>query len=274
MVDLPIIVPALGLLVGLIMALTGAGGGMLAVPLLVVALDIELAVAAPVALLAAGVAALVGTLLGLRDGHVRYRAALFIAGIGAISAPLGLWLAHRSPDAPLAILFAVVLAVVAWRSLRQGLQTSPPAAGATQRTLAPCVLDPGRNRLRWTLPCARALAMTGAAAGLLAGLLGIGGGFVIVPALRRYSDLAAPAIVATSLAVVALVAVSGVASAALGSVLPWPLASGFAAGSVAGLLLGRPLVHHLEGLWLHRLFAAVATVAALLLLARGLGILP
>lgn len=271
--DLPLIVPVLGLVVGLIMALTGAGGGMLAVPLLVIMLDLDLATAAPVALLAAGLAAAVATLLGLREGIVRYRAALFIAGLGALTAPLGLWLAHRTPDAPLAVVFAGALVMVSWRSLRD-VWHERRNGPACRRELAPCVLDSTRNRLRWTLPCARALAATGAATGLLAGLLGIGGGFVIVPALTRYSDLAMRSIVATSLAVVALVAVSGVSSAALAGVLPWGLATGFAVGSVAGLLLGRPVAHHLEGSLLRLLFAIVSAIAAMSLLARALNLAP
>ena len=69
----------LGLLVGVILALTGAGGGILAVPALVFGTGIGVAQAGPIGLLAVGIAASLGAILGLRAGQVRYRAALLIA---------------------------------------------------------------------------------------------------------------------------------------------------------------------------------------------------
>ena len=71
------------------------------------------------------------------------------------------------------------------------------------------------QRLTWTLPCARALTGTGLLSGLTSGLLGVGGGFVIIPALTRYTDLNPRSIQRTSLAVIALVSLSGVTAAAL-----------------------------------------------------------
>ena len=68
----------MGAAVGIVLALTGAGGGILAVPLLVFGLHLQMSQAAPVGLLAVGLAASVGALLGLREGVVRYRAALLI----------------------------------------------------------------------------------------------------------------------------------------------------------------------------------------------------
>ncbi|WP_312151358.1 sulfite exporter TauE/SafE family protein, partial [Pseudomonas sp.] len=99
----------LGTIIGAVLALTGAGGGILAVPLLVFGLGLTMVEAAPVGLLAVGLAAAVGAVLGLRQGLVRYRAALFIAVIGIVAAPFGLMLAHSLPNTPLALVFAVVL---------------------------------------------------------------------------------------------------------------------------------------------------------------------
>src|SRR5476651_1758496 len=99
----------MGMIIGAILALTGAGGGILAVPLLVFGLGLSIAQAAPVGLLAVGLAAGVGALLGLRQGIVRYRAAAYIAGVGVLLTPLGLWLAHHLPNEPLALGFAVVM---------------------------------------------------------------------------------------------------------------------------------------------------------------------
>src|SRR5690606_5295593 len=88
----------LGAIGGLILRLTGAGGGILAVPLLVFGLGLSVGAAAPVGLVAIAIAAGLGALLGLREGIVRYRAAMLVAAIGIAFAPLGLGLAHRLPE--------------------------------------------------------------------------------------------------------------------------------------------------------------------------------
>lgn len=85
----------LGLLMGLVMGLTGAGGGILGVPALVLGLGLSMTQAAPVSLLAVGAAAAVGALDGLRHRLVRYRAALLIALLGALFSPVGVFLAHQ-----------------------------------------------------------------------------------------------------------------------------------------------------------------------------------
>ena len=259
---------ALGAVVGAILALTGAGGGILAVPLLVFGLGLTMAQAAPIGLLAVGLAAALGAALGLRDGIVRYRAAGFIATIGIVFAPFGLWLAHRVPNAPLALAFAAVLVYAMQRLFRQARRDL--ASGAPPpRELLPCVVNPARGRLRWTLPCARALALTGALSGVLSGLLGVGGGFVIVPALTRYSDLDIRSIVATSLAVIALVSGGSVALATAGGLVHWTIAAPFAGGAALGLIGGRLFAARLAGPRLQQIFAAVGVLAALLLALRA-----
>lgn len=261
---------ALGAIIGAVLALTGAGGGILAVPLLVFGLGLNMVEAAPVGLLAVGLAASVGALLGLRQGLVRYRAALFIALIGICATPFGLMLAHRLPNAPLALVFAAVLihaCLRIWRKAARELRGEPPCG---ERLIMPCVLNPLQGRLRWTLPCARALAVTGGVAGLLSGLLGVGGGFVIIPALSRYTNLEMKSIVATSLAVIALVACGSVVSASVAGVMHWQVGAPFAVGAVTGLLLARPLAGKLAGPRLQQVFAVVGIGAALLLASKGL----
>ena len=261
---------ALGAIIGAVLALTGAGGGILAVPLLVFGLGLNMVEAAPVGLLAVGLAASVGALLGLRQGLVRYRAALFIALIGICATPFGLMLAHRLPNAPLALVFAAVLihaCLRIWRKAARELRGESPCG---ERQIMPCVLNPMKGRLRWTLPCARALAVTGGVAGLLSGLLGVGGGFVIIPALSRYSNLEMKSIVATSLAVIALVACGSVVSASVAGVMHWQVGAPFAVGAVTGLLLARPLAGKLAGPRLQQVFAVVGIGAALLLASKGL----
>lgn len=113
------IAPVLGVAVGFVLALTGAGGAIIAVPLLVFGLHLSMAQAAPVGLLAVAVAAGLGAVLGWRAKVLRYRAAAVMAVAGLAASPAGLWLGQRLPNAPLTVLFAFVLAAVAWRTLNQ-----------------------------------------------------------------------------------------------------------------------------------------------------------
>lgn len=260
---LPYLASGLGAVAGLVLGLTGAGGGVLAVPLLVFGLGLSIPHAAPMALLAVGLSALLGAVIGLRQRIVRYRAAALIGACGIVTAPLGLWISHRLPAVPLAVCF---VAVQTWVSVRLWRGAHPP-----QRPLArcPCRLDRSTGQLHWTTSCARALAGTGALAGVLSGLLGVGGGFVIVPALRRYTDLEMNTVVATSLAVIALVALAtGGATMATGMGHN-ELALPFATGSAVGLLLGRRLAPCLSGATLQRIFAVAGFTAAVAILARS-----
>lgn len=250
----------LGLVVGLILALTGAGGGILAVPLLVFGLHMSMAQAGPIGLLAVGMAAALGAILGLRDGLVRYRAALLIAGSGMLLAPLGLWTASRIDNGWLSLLFAVTLLLVAARSLRQAAHRAPRHTSVHG---LPCMRDAHKGRFAWNARCARALILSGSAAGMLSGLLGVGGGFVMVPALQRFSNLDMDSVIATSLAVIALVSVSGVIASAAGGGMAWRVALPFSAGALAGMLGGRMVAARLAGRHMQIGFAVVAAAVAI-----------
>jgi uncharacterized membrane protein YfcA len=261
---------ALGAVVGLILALAGAGGGILAVPLLVFGLHLTIMQAAPVGLIAVGAASAFGALLGLREGLVRYRAAALIGITGMLLAPLGVRLARLIPNQPLMVAFAIVLA---WVALRMFKQARGGQAARSEPAQLPCVLNPSEGRLIWTLPCAWALAGTGAVSGVLSGLLGVGGGFVIVPSLTRYTNLAVRSIFATSLAVIALVSIGGVSAAAWQGAIAWHIALPFALGAVVALLAGRLIAARLAGARLQQGFAVTSAVVSMLLLARGLGLI-
>ncbi len=256
----------LGLVVGLILALTGAGGGILAVPLLVFGAGIGVAEAGPIGLLAVGMAAGLGALLGLRAGQVRYRAALLIAAAGMLLSPAGLWAARQVDGRWLGLLFATTLLYVATRTWRQA-----EGRATTQVRAEPiCVRAQHSGRFVWTRPCLRALGLSGALAGFLSGLLGVGGGFVMVPALQRYSDLDVKPAVATSLAVIAMVSIAGVAAAAAQGGVDWRTAAPFAGGALAGMLGGRSLATRLAGPALQQSFAVVSALVALGMGAKAL----
>lgn len=256
----------LGVVIGLLLALTGAGGGILAVPLLVFGVHLGVAQAGPIALMAVGMAAAIGALLGLRAGTVRYKAALLIAGAGMLLSPVGLWLAGRIDNRWLSLVFAAVLLYVAWKTWRGA--RGPAATGAP--AVAPvCARSPATRRFIWTRPCAVALGLSGTVAGFLSGLLGVGGGFVMVPVLKRYTDLTMQSVVATSLAVIALVSVTGVAASAASGAVDWNIALPFSGGAIAGMLAGRTVSARLAGPQLQKGFAAIAAIVALTMMARA-----
>jgi len=265
-----IIVLLLGLTVGVILALTGAGGGILAVPLLVFGAGLSMAEAGPIGLLAVGLAATLGAVMGLKNGTVRYKAALLIAAAGIVCSPLGLWLAQRTPNRPLTVLFACVLMYVAFRVFKRSLPPSPASKTAVAPKPPPCVLNPQRGKLNWTAPCAWALTVSGIVAGGLSGLLGVGGGFVMVPALQRYTNLTTQSVLATSLAVIALVSISGVAASSAAGHLQWAIALPFSLGALSGMAGGRLIAARLAGPHLQRGFAAVSMLVAVALLVKAI----
>ncbi len=265
-----IVVLLLGLTVGVILALTGAGGGILAVPLLVFGVGLSMAEAGPIGLLAVGLAATLGAVMGLKNGTVRYKAAILIAGAGIVCSPLGLWLAQRTPNRPLTILFAFVLMYVAFRVYQRSLAPSTESKPPVTSKPPPCLLDVNRGKLNWTGPCAWALTVSGIVAGGLSGLLGVGGGFVMVPALQRYTNLTAQSVLATSLAVIALVSISGVAASSAAGHLQWAVAIPFSTGALVGMVGGRLIAARLAGPHLQKGFAAVSMVVAVALLVKAI----
>ena len=264
-----LISPALGILVGLLMGLTGAGGGILSVPLLVFALHLSVAQAAPIALSAIALAAGVGALLGLKNKILRYKAAGFMAIFGLLLSPAGLWLAQRVPNAPLLIIFSCTLF---YSSINLYKQASREVLGIenASRKPPPCLLDPSIGKLAWNIPCARALMFSGGIAGFLSGLLGVGGGFIIVPALKRYTDLPVQSIVATSLGVLAIISAGGTLFSAASGNLNLLLAAPFSFGALAGLLIGGAFGKKMSGPRLQQIFAVLTFAVAISLMIKGI----
>ena len=259
----------LGVFVGMMMALTGAGGGILSVPLLVFGLNLSIASAGPIGLLAIAVAGSLGAINGLRTKLLRYRAVLVMAGLGILLAPVGVYLAQRIPNQPLLIAFASILIVV---SIRMLIQAQQEITGNVpkERPAPPCKLDQSIGRLIWSVPCARSLMGSGAVAGFLSGLLGVGGGFIIVPALKKVTDLPMQSIVATSLGVLALISITGVTSAAVAGHLNWSIGIPFAAGAVTGMLLGSVIAKQISGPRIQQVFAVFTFLISLSLLYKAI----
>jgi uncharacterized membrane protein YfcA len=263
-----------GVVIGLSLGLTGGGGSILAVPMLIYAVGLTPAAAIPVSLAAVALTAVVGTVQATRAKLPVWSAAAAFAAGGALATPVGIALAARLDERLLLLGFAALALVVgslmAWRSVRR-----PDEAAAVRAR--PELVDGGGacrladdGRLRFTAPCAAVLAVAGLGTGLLSGLFGVGGGFVIVPVLMGVTQMGVHRAVATSLAVLVAIGLGGAVAALVQGTLPWGVLVPFVAGGVVGMLAGRALASRLAGPVLQRLFAVAIVLVALLMGYRGL----
>jgi uncharacterized membrane protein YfcA len=252
----------LGMVIGAAMGLTGAGGGILAVPALVAGMGWTMQQAVPAALIAVACGSALGVVEAWAQGLVRYRAAVLIAVIGLPFASLGIRVAQILPQSSLMFLFGCVMLIVAVRVLRTTRADRMPEH-ADARNCVGCI-DPDTGRFDWNRQTVLLFAAIGTTAGFMSGLLGVGGGFIIVPLLRRFTNVTMHGVVATSLLVITLTSAGGVASAAMhGVTLPWPETAWFAAATAIGMLAGRGLARRLPAAYLQRGFAMVLIAVAL-----------
>lgn len=256
----------LGLLVGAVLGLTGAGGGILAVPALVFGLGLDMHRAVPIALVAVGMGAALGAFYGLRRGTVRYKAALLMAAAGGVGSPLGVALAHRLPADGLSTLFAGIMVWVGYRTFRQSLKFKDHTTTGLEQEKA-CKISCNTGRFVWTGRTAAILASIGVVSGICTGMLGVGGGFIIVPALAHYTELRMQSIVPTSLTVIVLISALTVASFLVQGLTIAPLEWSFIGAVMVGMATGQYLVDHLSTAVLQRGFAMVCLLVAGLLLA-------
>lgn len=253
---------ALGVLVGVVLGLTGAGGSIFAVPLLMWGLGWTLPQAVPVALLAGCIGAGFGTVVAWDVRLVRYRAAMLMALAAWSMAPFGLYAARVLAVDTLMLSFALVLLLVGVRMLVQA-RRNPGDAALEGASVAVCQLDPGTGRFDWTPLSIAVISALGALSGFLSGMLGVGGGFVIVPALRAATDLSMHSAVATSLMAIALISGGTVGVALLqGRSIPWLVALPFVAGTVIGMFAGRHFAARIAGARLQQGFAGAMLALA------------
>lgn len=254
----------IGGLVGLVLGLTGAGGSLFAVPLLMLGLGLAASEATGLALGAVAASALWGLLLRLRAGQIIWLPALILALAGALMAPVGRLLALQLSETALMLGFSLLVLGVAWRMWRQAdqtpEQTSITRAGRLEVSGAEAPLCPlsDSGQLELKARCLTALGVGGLGAGLLSGLFGVGGGFVIVPLLVLMTRLPMPAAVATSLAVIAIISSAGFASYLwLGGGVDLARLGLLAAGGVFGMWAGSKLAARIAGPSLQRLFVVL-----------------
>jgi uncharacterized membrane protein YfcA len=260
-----------GAIVGLSLGLTGGGGAIFAVPMLVYGLGMGTREAVGISLASVGVTSFVGFLGRWRTGQVEIRTGLLFAIAGMVGAPVGSWLAGLIPETLLLTLFAFLMLFVAYRMWSKAV-TESRVATASCPVVNPdedgpsCRRDENGNLLL-TSRCARLLLLVGLLTGVLSGLFGVGGGFVIVPALVLFSGMAIHHAIGSSLLVITLVSISGVASHLYaGRVIPLEITIWFVAGGVGGMIVGTQISRRLSGPTLQKGFAvAILAVAAFVL---------
>ena len=279
MLDPMYITIVLGLFVGLVMAITGAGGAILSLPLLVFFLHLRIIDAAPISLMAVMLSASLAALLGLRSGVVRYKAATLLAIFGVLCAPLGVYVAHQLSEKTLAILFSLVLLTVSMRSFQKFKTPTlligddcddPNGCDDEAKEAPPCAVNPATSKLFWTAPCTQRLILTGGFSGFISGLLGVGGGFIIVPTLHSISNLETKMIVATSLAVIALVSMASALSYVGGGDVLWNIALPYVSATVVGMFLGRVLHSKISSHMSVLIFGLLSLSIAILMLLKTL----
>ncbi len=263
-----------GVIVGLSLGLTGGGGSNFAVPLLIFVIGLTPAQAVPVSLAAVAIVAAAGAVHAVKRALVFWRPTIVFALGGMLGAPWGLKMASGIDGRYLVIGFALLAFLVGvsmwWRTVRYPLETSVvralPESGADNSGPVCRLAEDGQ--LRFSAPCSVALALAGVLTGLLSGFFGVGGGFIIVPALMFITHLGIHSAIATSLVVIALTGLTGTAYAFLHGSVYWPVLIPFVIGGLSGMLLGRRWATRIGGPQLQQFFATTIVLMAVAMLAH------
>lgn len=234
-----------GLAIGLVIGTVGGGGAVLALPVLVYALglDVHAATTASLAVVAAG--ALTGALGQARRGAVCWTSAVWFGAAATVGSVAGTAANRALGGAALLLVFAGVMLL---------------AAGATwRRADSRAAVVAGCPKVR-----ARIVAPVGAAVGALTGLVGVGGGFVVVPALAIGLSFGMRQAMGTSMVVVAIGSAFGLlAHLSAGGALPLPVTAAMSAGALAGGIAGPRLGDRLSTPALAHGFSLLIVVVAL-----------
>ncbi len=215
----------LALAIGVSLGLLGSGGSIITLPVLVYAAKVPPAQAVGMSLAVVGGTTLVGSILGARSGLVHTKAAILFSLTGIIGALAGSQLTHLVSPPVLLLIFAGLMIVVALRMFR-------PRPDESAREPAEC---------HW-LAC----TATGLAVGALTGFLGVGGGFLVVPALIFLARIPLKRAIATSLVVITMTSAGGLLGHLRREHFDWGIAGMFLALAIVGLLAGRKFAHRIE----------------------------
>jgi uncharacterized membrane protein YfcA len=243
-----------GALVGFSLGLVGGGGSILAVPLMVYVVGVpEPHIAIGTSAIAVATNAAINLFTHARGGTVIWSCALVFAAAGIVGAFAGSSLGKMVDGHRLLALFAVVMLVIAALMLKTRSRAGIPDV-----------------KINWSnFP---AIAGFGLATGTLSGFFGIGGGFLIVPALMFATGMPIMNAVSSSLVAVTAFGMTTAASYAWSGLVSWDLAAVFIAGGIVGGLAGTRGARHLSARRgaLNTVFAAVIVAVALYMLVRNI----
>lgn len=214
---------ALGAVIGVLLGLLGGGGSILAVPALVYGLGLGIDEAIPISLLVVGVASAFGALPKIRAHQVQWRLAGIFAAAGIPGAFIGSAIGRRLPEAVVLAGFALVMVAAGVRMLQERGGTGTACTTG----------DSGVNWRR----CAPRSIPAGFAVGLLTGLFGVGGGFLIIPALVLMLGLEMHIAIGTSLVIIVANSAAGLVSHLGGAGIDWAITATFAGTAIVGSLL-------------------------------------
>lgn len=245
-------VAVLFLVVGVSMGLLGGGGSILTVPILVYAFGLDAKAAIATSLLVVGVSSAFALVPYLHRELVDARIALIFGPVSMAGAFIGGALARELSDALLLGLFAGMMLATALAMLLRGAEL-------------PALKLPTSAGMR-----AFVLALEGAAVGVLTGLVGAGGGFLVVPALVLLAGLDMRRAVGTSLAIISVKSFAGLLGHVSHVPIDWSLGLALAAAAAVGAVAGGMLSRRISGPRLRRGFAALVAAAGVFVLASQL----
>ncbi len=233
--------------IGLSLSLLGGGGSIITVPVLVYAAGQSPQQAVPMSLAIVGAVSAVGAVIQARRGLVHWKAMFVFGAAGIPGAWVGAQVTHLVAPSTLLLLFAALMLLVAARMWFTGM----PVAESDEACR--------------TFRCAAA----GVVVGFVTGFLGVGGGFLLVPALALAAHLPIKTCVGTSLAIIAFNSLGGLIGHARHEELNWLLTGLFLAAALAGMLAGIPLARRVSADSLTRAFAVFVTAVAVFVIAEN-----
>lgn len=260
-----------GLAVGASLGLVGAGGAILSVPIFEVLLGHDPKEAIAEALLVTCAVAAVSALRAAAARTVDWPRVVLLGVPGMAGAAIGGWFAHTISDTVQMTLFGVVALIAAWKMAQSPRAEQVP----TEIALTGAPLDAGA--VAQVAPRAAPLALAEAGAvglgiGVLTGVIGVGGGFLLVPALVLLLRVPMRVAVGTSLAVITVNSAIGFIGNRMGDaneVHPdWQAVAVVAAFGIAGSLIGSSVAGRLPAPVLRKVFAAVLVCVAVLVIVR------
>lgn len=242
----------LGALIGVLLGLLGGGGSILAVPALVYGMGLDMEQAIPVSLIVVGTASAVGALPKIRAGQVQWRMAGMFAAAGIPATIAGSAVSTHLPQSALLIGFAVLMVVAGTRMLLDN-----------GRTGTACAVRTGKVNWRRCVP--RSIT-AGLLVGALTGLFGVGGGFLIIPALVVVLGVEMSTAIGTSLLIIVANSVAGVFAHLHAISIDWSSTAAFVAAAMAASLIAGHLGTKVDTARLQRWFAyLIFAVAAYVL---------